>query len=79
MRVIRHDAENAWDVYSIKCDICGEPLMLQHGKQMVLGEFLSCGEEEMNAELRGWIVAGRTAICVDCLKSLGKEKSNETL
>ena len=74
MRVIRHDAENAWDVYSIKCDICGNPLMLKHGRKMKLGEFLSCRQEEMEAEGRGWIVAGRTAICIDCLKSLGKKK-----
>ena len=62
------------NVYSIKCDICGNPLMLGKGKKKVIGEFLSWGQEEMEAEARGWICEGGTEICVDCLKSIGGKR-----
>lgn len=45
--------------------------MLRHGKKKVVGEFLTCGQETYEAIERGWIVEGKTAICTDCLKSIG--------
>lgn len=74
MKVIRHDPGMKWDWYSIKCDICGQPLMIKQRKKKILGEFLSWGQEEMEAEVRGWIVEGKTAICTECLKSIGTEQ-----
>jgi hypothetical protein len=43
------------------------------GRNIVVGEFMSWGQEELEAVARGWIVEGRTAICIECLNSIGKD------
>lgn len=64
-------------LWSIHCDICGNPLTdkVRENRKVkeIKGEYLSCGEEELRAIRRGWIVAGKTAICDKCLKSIGDE------
>ena len=62
--------------YSIVCDICGSPLRTPRirGVKDEIQTSISWGEIEGDAEERGWIVAGKTAIsiCRDCLESIGR-------
>jgi hypothetical protein len=61
--------------YSIRCDICGGFLTNNVKKHKDFGkpaEFMSCGEEWMQALTEGWIGDHETIICKDCLKSIGR-------
>ena len=68
------------ELWSIWCDICGSPMtdVEKVGKgrgkttSKRIAEFLSAGAEELHAINRGWIVEGKTAICKECLNSIGK-------
>ena len=58
--------------YSIVCDLCHKPLQRTVKKESYTAEFLTCGEETLSALAVGWIVEGTTAICNNCLDSIGK-------
>lgn len=60
--------------YRIQCDTCGDFLKTvpRKNKPSEILEFRTCGEETLSAIARGWIVAGNTAICESCLKTIGE-------
>lgn len=63
--------------YTVHCDICDEPLgrvvRKGHKSQLEVREFSSWGEGETSANVQGWLVEGKTAICTECLKSIRVE------
>ena len=58
--------------YRIQCDECGSFLMKpkMRNKQQEVMEFRTCGEDELVAALREWVVSDGKHICPTCNKKL---------
>lgn len=69
------DCQFAKDItlWSIVCDICGEPMKDIINKKEIVAESVECTGLFYHAIPRGWIVEDNWfAICPKCLKSIGE-------